>query len=68
MSASLRRKAYPSDVGGEEWAFVTPYPTLMNEDAGQRQYPLRDLFDALRWQEVTGQSVELACVDQGYTG
>ena len=43
------RKTYPSDVSDEEWAFVAPYLTLMNEDAAQRKYPLRDLFDALRW-------------------
>lgn len=49
MSDSRHRKAYPSDVSDEEWAFVAPYLTLMSADAAQRKYPLRDLFDALRW-------------------
>jgi len=45
----MNRKSYPSDVSDEEWAFVAPYLTLMNDEAPQRKYPLRDLFDALRW-------------------
>ena len=43
------RKPYPSDVTDDEWAFVAPYLTLMTEAAPQRQYPLRELFNALRW-------------------
>ena len=35
------RKAYPTDVSDEEWAFVAPYLTLMTEDAPQRDHPLR---------------------------
>jgi transposase len=45
----MSRKAYPSDVSDEEWEFVAPYLTLMKEDAAQRDYPLRELFNALRW-------------------
>ena len=45
----MSRKAYPSDVSDEEWDFVVPYLTLMKEDAPQRVYPLRELFNALRW-------------------
>jgi len=45
----MSRKAYPSDVSDEEWEFVAPYLTLMKEDAPQREYPLRELFDARRW-------------------
>jgi len=45
----MNRKSYPSDVSDEEWAFVAPYLTLMSDEAPQRKYPLRDLFDALRW-------------------
>lgn len=45
----MPRKAYPSDSSDEEWAFAAPYLTLMREDAPQRDYPLRDLFDGLRW-------------------
>ena|SRR5579883_63479 len=48
------RKSYPSDVTDEEWAFVAPYLTLLREDAGQRDYALRDAFDALRWVIKTG--------------
>jgi transposase len=48
------RKSYPSDVTDDEWAFVAPYLTLLREDAGQRDYALRDVFDALRWVVKTG--------------
>jgi transposase len=43
------RKAYPSDVSDEEWAFCAPYLTLMREDAPQREHALRELFNGLRW-------------------
>jgi transposase len=43
------RRAYPSDVSDEEWAFVAPYLTLLPEDAGQRRYPLREVFNGLRY-------------------
>ncbi len=45
----MTRKPYPSDVSDDEWAFVAPYLTLMTEDAPQREYPLRDVFNGLRW-------------------
>jgi len=45
----MSRKRYPSDVSDEEWLFVAPYLTLMREDAPQREYALRDVFDGLRW-------------------
>jgi transposase len=48
------RKPYPSDVSDDEWAFVVPYLTLMTEDAPQRDYPLREVFNALRWLVRTG--------------
>jgi transposase len=51
---SNSRTAYPSDVSNEEWAFVAPYLTLMREDAPQRDYDLRDVFDALRWMVRAG--------------
>jgi hypothetical protein len=44
----MERKAYPSDVSGDEWAFVGPYLTLMREDAPQREYSLREVFNGLR--------------------
>ena len=50
----------------------------MREDAPQREYPLREVFNGLRCpgpgrlplevQEVTGEHVELAYADEGYTG
>ncbi len=46
---SQQRKAYPSDVSDEEWAFVAPYLTLMTEDAPQRVYDLREVFNGLRY-------------------
>ncbi len=45
---------YPSDVSDEEWAFLAPYLTLMRDDAPQRQHPLRDLFNGLRFIARTG--------------
>jgi transposase len=50
----MPRKAYPSDVSDEEWEFVTPYVTLMTEDAPQREYDLREVFNGLRWIVRTG--------------
>lgn len=43
------RTPYPTDVSDEEWAFVAPYLTLLPEDAGQRTYSLREVFNGLRW-------------------
>lgn len=45
----MNRKAYPSDVSDEEWAFVAPYLTLMNESAPQRVHSLREVFNGVRW-------------------
>ena len=45
----MSRKPYPSDVSEEEWHFVAPYLTLMNEAAPQRHHSLREVFNALRW-------------------
>ncbi len=44
-----RRSGYPSDVSDEEWSFCAPYLTLMKEDAPQREHPLRELYNGLRW-------------------
>ena len=46
------RKAYPSDVTDDEWAFIAPYLALIREDAPQRRYRLRDLLDALHPQTL----------------
>jgi transposase len=48
------RKSYPSDVTDAEWEFLVPYLTLMREDAPQRDYPLRDVFNAVRYVVKTG--------------
>ena len=48
------RKAYPSDVSEDEWAFVAPYLTLMTEQAPQREHSLREVFNGLRWLVRTG--------------
>lgn len=45
----MERKAYPSDVSDDEWAFVAPYLTLMTEEAPQRDHSLREAFNGLRW-------------------
>jgi transposase len=45
----MKRKAYPSDVSDEEWAFAAPYLVLMREDAPQREHALREVFNGLRW-------------------
>lgn len=45
----MERKAYPSDVSDEEWALVAPYLTLMTEEAPQREHPLREVFNGLRY-------------------
>ena len=46
---SCARKPYPSDVSDDEWSLVAPYLALMREDAPQRQHPLRELFNGLRY-------------------
>jgi transposase len=41
-------------VSDDEWAFVAPYLTLMTEDAPQRTYALREVFNGLRYIVKTG--------------
>jgi len=52
----LSRKPYPSDVSAEEWALVAPYLTLRQEDAPQRDHPLREVFNGARWVVRAGAS------------
>jgi transposase len=52
--AKAKRSGYPSDVSDEEWALVAPYLTLCREDAPQREYPLRAVFNAVRYVARTG--------------
>ncbi len=35
-------------MSNEEWSFAARYLTLMNQDAPQRRYELRDMFNAVR--------------------
>jgi transposase len=41
----MNRKAYPSDVCDEEWAFVAAYLTQMTEAASQGEYARRGVFN-----------------------
>ncbi len=45
----MEKQRYPSDVTDDEWAFIAPYLTLMKEEAPQREYSLREVFNGLRW-------------------
>ena len=49
-----RTNVYPSEVSDAEWEFLAPFLTLMSEDAPQRKYPMRDLFNAVRYIVRTG--------------
>ena len=49
-----RQSGYPSDVSDEEWVFVAPYLALCREDAPQRIYSLRAVFNGLRYIVRTG--------------
>ena len=51
---STPRKSYKSDVTDAEWEFLAPYLALMREDAPQREYPLRQVFNAVRYVVRTG--------------
>src|SRR6516164_6025767 len=48
------RSPYQTDVSDEEWAFVVPYLTLLPEDASQRKYPLREVFNGVRYIVTSG--------------
>jgi transposase len=52
----MERKPYPTDISDAEWALVAPYLTLMTEDAPQRDHPLREVFNGLRWIVRAGSS------------
>ena len=49
MAEKQEKERYPSDVSDEEWDFVAPYLTLITEAAPQRVYPLREVFNGLRY-------------------
>jgi len=42
------RRAYPTDVTYEEWAFIARYLTLLDPEAPQRRHDLRRVFNAPR--------------------
>lgn len=46
---SITRKPYTTNVSDEAWAFVVPYLTLLSEDASQRRYDLREVYNGLRY-------------------
>jgi transposase len=48
------RKSYPSDVSDADWEFLAPYLTLMREDAPQREYTMRELYNGLCYVVKTG--------------
>lgn len=50
----MARKPYPSAVSDDEWTFVAPYLTLMTEAAPQREYPVREVLNGLRWMVRAG--------------
>ena len=52
--STTRKSTYSSDVTDEQWEFLLPYLTLMRDDAPQRKYLLRDLFNAIRYVVRTG--------------
>ena len=65
---STARKPYPTDVADEEWAFAAPYLVLLREDAHQREYALRDVFDALRHVRVMPDDAIGSSVNQSSEG
>ena len=52
----MSRKPYPTDVSDDEWNFAAPYLTLIREDSPQREYPLREAFNALRYIARSGEA------------
>jgi transposase len=60
MAPPAARKAYPIDVTAEEWAVVAPYHTLLDPEAPQRHYDLRDAMTCARCATPCGGSCEPA--------
>jgi len=54
IKKTTRKTGYQSDVSEEEWAFCAPYLTLMKEDAPQRDYSSREIFNAVRYMVRAG--------------
>ena len=51
---AIRKTGYQSDVSDEEWTFCAPYLLLMKEDAPQREWSSRELFNAMRYMVRAG--------------
>ena len=45
----MAKRPYPSALSDQEWNFVAIYLALIDEQAPQRRYSLREVFNALRW-------------------
>jgi transposase len=54
IKQTTKRTGYQSEVSDEEWAFCAPYLTLMKEDAPQRDYSSREIFNAVRYMVRAG--------------
>ena len=54
IKKTTRKTGYQSDVSDEEWSFCVGYLTLMKEDAPQRDYSSRELFNAVRYMVRAG--------------
>ena len=50
----MERKAYPTDVRDDAWAFVASSLTLMTAEAPQRDHDLREVCNGLRWSVRAG--------------
>ena len=46
---SEKPSPHPFDITDAEWTYIMPDLTLMREVAPQRQYDLRDAFNAARY-------------------
>ncbi len=49
QAKTVTKKPYPSGISEDEWHFMAPYLTLVDVNAPQRRYDLREVFNALRW-------------------
>lgn len=52
----MTRKALPSNIFDEEWVFVAPYLTQMDEDALQRECPLREAYNGPQHLPIGGRA------------
>jgi len=53
------RRAFPTDVSDEEWAFVLPYLLMSREYSRSRQHSLREPFNGVPLHREDGQSVTI---------